>query len=205
MNESESLWPRFAEKVLLPEPDTLGGLPLMQALQLRRTIREISAEDMPLSMISTLLWAACGVNRQGDQRRTAPTARNQQEIDLYAATARGLYLYEPRGHALRLQLAADLRAQTGLQDFVADVPLNLIYVADLARMSEVQSENREFYAAVDTGFISENVYLCCAAFGLATVVRGWIDRDALAQTLGLRRDQRIIVAQSVGWPQQHCA
>jgi nitroreductase len=134
------------------------------------------------------------------QRRTAPTARNQQETDVYLATAGGVYLYEYRTHSLRLHLAVDIRAQTGLQDFVAQVPLNLIYVAALARMAEVRLENREFYAAIDTGFVSENVYLFCAAFALATVVRGSLDRDALAKTLHLRSEQRTIVAQSVGWP-----
>jgi SagB-type dehydrogenase family enzyme len=200
MNESDCPWPRFAQIVPLPSPDTEGGIPLMQALRRRRTTREIGTADMPLGMLSNLLWAAGGINRPEDHRRTAPTARNQQEIDVYAATANGLHLYEPRSHSLRLQAAADVRAQTGVQDFVAEVPLNLIYVADLARMVEVQGHHREFYAAVDTGFISENVYLFCAAFGLATVVRGSIDRATLAETLRLRPEQRIIVAQSVGWP-----
>jgi len=200
MNASDLLWPGFAEKVPLPQPDVEGGIPLMQALQRRRTTREISTSDIPLGMVSNLLWAASGINRREDHRRTAPTARNQQEIDVYVSTAKGLYLYEPRNHSLRLHVAADVRAQTGLQEFVAQVPVNLIYVADLARMREVQIENREFYAAVDTGFISQNVYLFCAAFGLATVVRGWLDRATLADTLRLRPEQRIMVAQSVGWP-----
>lgn len=172
----------------------------MQALRQRRTIREMSTGEIPVPMLSKLLWAAWGINREQEHRRTAPTARNQQEIDVYLATVSGLYRYDPDTASLSLQVAADVRGQTGLQDFVAQAPLNLIYVADLARMGEVQAEDREFYAAIDTGFISQNVYLFCAAFGLATVVRGMLDRTALAAAMKLRPTQRIIVAQSVGWP-----
>jgi nitroreductase len=112
-----------------------------------------------------------------------------------------LYLFDPHASVLRLVTEGDIRADTGWQDFVAKVPVNLIYVANLNKMDAAPIDEKKFYAALDTGFISQNVYLFCAAEGLATVVRGWVDRPALAKTMKLGPDQRIIVAQSVGYAQ----
>jgi SagB-type dehydrogenase family enzyme len=114
--------------------------------------------------------------------------------------ADGLYLYDPQEHALGLVRAGDIRAATGRQDFVAGAPVNLVFVADYSRMGDVPEETKKFYAATDTGFIGQNVYLYCASAGLATVVRGAVDRDALAEEMGLRPDQRVILAQTVGYP-----
>jgi nitroreductase len=143
------------------------------------------------------LWATLGVNRPGTGGRTAPSAHNRQEIDVYVVLAEGAYLYDARSHALSLVVPADLRAQTGMQDFAASAPVNLVYVADLGKIG---SAGGDFYAATDTGFVSQNAYLYCAAAGLATVVRGWVDRDALGRSLKLRRDQRVMLAQTVGYP-----
>ena len=147
-----------------------------------------------------MLWAAFGINRQDSEKRTAPSALNWQEIDLYVATADGLYLYEAKNHTLEPVLAEDIRAMTGRQSFVRAAPVNLIYVADFSRMGKATDKDKVFYSAADTGFISQNVYLYCASEGLATVVRGSIDRPALAKVMKLRPDQRIILAQSVGYP-----
>jgi len=152
--------------------------------------------------LSNLLWAAFGVNRADVGKRTAPSARNRQEIDIYVATADGLYLYEPKDHALRPILKEDIREKTGGQPFVKEAPLNLIYVADFSRMGSYSGQQKEFYSACNTGFISQNVYLYCASEGLATVVRGMIDKPALAQVMRLSPDQKIILAQTVGYPKK---
>ena len=186
--------------VKLPAPDMRGGKPLMQVLHERHSTREFSAKALPQQELSNLLWAAAGVNRPQTGQRTAPTARDWREIDVYVALADGIYVYEPVGHALRRVLAGDLRARTGMQDFVATAAVNLIYVANLDRMRDADAEQKNFYSATDTGFIAQNVYLYCASAGLGTVVRGSVDRDALAAALGLKPQQKIILAQSVGYP-----
>jgi len=186
----------------LPAPQTESGRPLMQVLKERSTSRSFSARKLPLQVLSNLLWAAFGVNRPESGRRTAPSAKDRQEIDIYVAMAEGLYVYEAKTHVLQPVLAVDIRAMTGRQSFVADAPVNLVYVADLGRMGKVSKEEQDLYSAADTGFISENVYLFCASEGLATVVRGSVDRETLAKAMRLRPDQKIILAQTVGYPKK---
>lgn len=188
------------QRIELPAPDMEGGLPLMKALALRSTSRSFAPEELPAQVLSDLLWAAAGINRPESGRRTAPTARNRQEIDIYVALAEGLYRYDPKEHALLLALAKDIRAATGRQDFVASAPVNLVYVADYSRMGDGSEEMKKFYAATDTGFIGQNVYLYCASAGLVTVVRGAVDRDALAAAMELGPDQAVILAQTIGYP-----
>lgn len=188
--------------IQLPRLDTTGGKPLMQALKDRHTAREFRADTISLPVLANLLWAACGVNRAESGKRTAPSAMNSQDIDVYVATARGLYRYESPSHTLQLVLAEDIREKTGSQPFVKDVPVNLVYVADYAKMTRGSAEDRTLYSAADAGFISENVYLFCASEGLATVVRGSVDRQALEKAMKLRPDQKVILAQSVGYPKQ---
>jgi SagB-type dehydrogenase family enzyme len=188
------------EPIALPPPQTSGGLPLAEALALRRSGREFSPRPLPVETLSALLWSAAGVNRPDSGRRTAPTARNWQEIDVYVAMESGLYRYDAAGHVLEGVLAQDLRADAGIQDFVATAPAVLIFVADHARMAGSNEGNRVFYAAVDTGFISQNVYLFCAANGLSTVVLGMVDKPALKETMGLRAEQHVQLSQPVGYP-----
>ncbi len=198
-------FPVFAEapkSIQLPAPQMDGGMPLMKALKLRCTAREFSGEALSAQELSNLLWAACGVNRPESGKRTAPTAMNKQEIDVYVALAEGLYLYDAKAHALGLILAQDLREATGKQDFVASAPVNLVFVADYARMGEGPKEMQDFYAAMDTGYISQNVYLYCASAGLSTVARGWVDKEALAKAMTLGADQKIMLAQTVGYPKK---
>ena len=192
--------PQASEVIQLPDPQMSGGMPLMQALKERRTTRSFSARELPQEILSNLLWAAFGVNRGDLGKRTAPSAKNRQEIDVYVAAADGLYLYDGKIHSLKLILAQDLRAATGKQDFVAVAPVNLVYVADYAKMGGAKEEDKLRYSGADTGFIAQNVYLYCASEGLATVVRGWIDRPALAEAMKLRSDQRIVLSQTVGYP-----
>ncbi len=182
-------------KLLAPQMDY--GMTLMQALKDRKTSREFSAQELPLQMLSNLLWAANGINRPDSGHKTAPSAMNMQEVDIYVAKADGLYLYDAPANTLKPVLAQDVRGLTGKQPFVSEAPIDLIYVADFSKM---KSQDSDFYAAADTGFISENVYLFCASSGLATVVRGLIDKLALSRAMKLSASQKIILAQTVGYP-----
>ena len=184
---------------LLP-PQTEIGKPLMQALKLRQSSRSYASKPLPLQELSNLLWAANGVNRSESGKRTAPTAVNWQEIDVYVALPEGLYLYEARTHVLTPVVTNDLREATGRQPFVKEAPLNLVFVADFAKMKNASEDNKNLYSATDTGFISQNVYLYCASQGLATVVRGSVDRASLSKAMNLRPEQTIILAQTVGYP-----
>lgn len=189
------------EAIRLPSPDKTGGMPLMEALASRRTLRAYADKELPLPLLSNLLWAACGVNRE-DGKRTAPTARNWQEIDVYVALAKGLYRYDPAENTLIPVLDEDIRALTGKQTFPKDAPVNLIFVSDYRRMKGADEKGRIFYSATDTGFVSQNVYLFCASEGLATVVRGLVDREALAKKMGLHEEQAIVLCQTVGYPKE---
>ncbi len=191
---------RGSELIPLPPPQTTGGMPLMQALQARHSSRDFSPSPLPAQVLSDLLWAAQGVNRPQTGKRTAPSARDWREIDIYVTRADGVFIYEPDTHALRKVLAGDVRKLTGRQDFPAEAPLNLVYVADARRMPDADAPQREFYAAADSGFIAQNVYLFCASSGLAVVVRGALDKEALAVALGLEPRQWITLAQTVGYP-----
>ncbi len=186
--------------IKLPPPETAGGMPLMQALKARHSTREFGSRPLPPQVLANLLWAANGVNRPHTGQRTAPSAHDWREIDVYLTTAEGAYRYDPPTHTLIKVAAGDIRPLAGVQDFVATAPLNLVYVADLDRMSGAAADDKAFYSATDAGFIAQNVYLYCASAGLAVVVRGLVDRDALGAALGLGAHQRITLAQSVGYP-----
>jgi nitroreductase len=174
------------------------GRPLMQVLKDRKSSRVFSQKKIPLQVLSDLLWAAFGINRPASGMRTAASAMNYQEIDIYVSTADGLYVYDAKANVLNPLMGEDIRVYTGTQDFVKDVPVNLIYVSDLSKMSGIPEDQKIFYSAVNTGCITENVYLYCASEGLATVVRGLIDKPALEKKMGLKNG-KVIVAQSVGY------
>jgi len=191
--------PPKREPQSLPPPRSEGGKPLTAALKLRRSTREYSTRALPPQVLSDLLWAAFGINRpSGD--RTAPYWRHVMVIDIYAAMADGVWLYEPKAHRLEPHLPDDIRAATGRQDFVAAAPLNLVYVAHGERMQDISAEERRLYASVDTGFIGQNVYLFCASEGLATVFRGAVDYPKLARLMQLPDQQFVTFAQTVGYP-----
>ena len=185
----------------LPAPQTEGGKPLMQALKQRRTIREIKPDKLPAQVLANLLWAGFGINRPGSGHRTAPSAMNSQEVDLYVALPEGLYVYEAKPHHLKPVLSGDLRAKTSGQPFAKGAPVVLIFVADLPRLTKAKPDQRPFYAGIDTGCISQNVYLYCASEGLATVVYD-LDRAPLAAAMKLGPEQKIILAQAVGYPKE---
>lgn len=172
-----------AEQKPIPllKPQTDGGKPLMQVLMERKSTREFSSEKLPLQVMSNMLWAAFGINRPESGKRTAPSAVNWQEIDIYVATEEGLFLYDAKTQTLNPVLAEDVRAMTGTQAYVKEAPVNLVYVADFSRMGKATDEQKVFYSAAATGFIGQNVYLFCASEGLATVIRASDRQDGPGQ------------------------
>jgi nitroreductase len=186
--------------IQLPPPQTEIGKPLMQALKLRQSARTFDTKALPQQELSNLLWAAFGINRPESGKRTAPSAMNWQEIDLYVALPEALYLYDAKTNSLKTVLPKDLREATGKQPFVKEAPLNLIYVADATKMKNASEQDQAFYSAADVGFIAENVYLYCASQGLSAVMRGMVDRPILAKAMNLRPEQRVMFSQTVGYP-----
>lgn len=188
--------------IRLPAPQTEGGKPLMQALKLRATSRAFAPDPLPTQILSNLLWAAWGINRPDSGKRTAPSARNWQETDVYVVMATGAYLYDAVANVLKPVASGDLRVLTGTQEFVKDAPVTLVFVADSARMKGAQTDMQQAYAWGDAAFISQNVYLFCASEGLATGVRAMVDRPPLAKALKLGPNQIIAFAQCVGYPKK---
>ena len=178
-----------------------SGSPIMQLLWKRMSTKEFSPEPLSPELLSNLLWAAFGINRP-DGKRTAATGGNRQEIDIYVAMASGLYLYDPKASLLNPVLAQDIRAATGNQEYVKIAAVTLIYVADYAKMAKGPDEAKILSSSIATGLISENVYLYCASVGLGAVVRGSVDRQAVASLMKLRPDQKIVLTQTVGYPKK---
>jgi SagB-type dehydrogenase family enzyme len=193
---------RAQEFIPLPAPRTEGGMPLMQALKNRQTSREYGDQKLSQQQMSDLLWAACGVNRPETKKRTAPSAMNYQEIDIYVSTSDGLYLYDAFRNGLIRLSHEDIREKTGIQEFVKTAPVNLVFVADYSKMARSDDKTKEIYAMADAAYISENVYLFCASEGLATGVRAWVDKENLAKVMNLKPEQHVVLAQSVGFPKQ---
>lgn len=186
--------------IQLPAPEWAPARPLLTFLRARRSTREFSSRGLDPIVLGTLLWSASGVNQEDHGGRTAPSAHDWREIQIYAVLADNTYRYDASAHRLHLAKTGDLRALTGVQDFVGTAPLDLVYVADFSKMSGATDEQRAFFAAADAAVVAQNVYLFCACTGLATVVRGLIDRRKLAPALGLARHERIVLAQTVGYP-----
>lgn len=188
-----------AQDITLVEPVRTGGATLMQALSTRKSAREYSPRELSPEVLSSLLWAADGVNR-ADGRRTAPTGLNVQDIDVYVMLSTGVYLYDARKHALKLVNAGDHRAVAGRQDYPRIAPVNLFYVQNLDKAMKADSANTARHGGIHTGAIMQNVYLFCAQEKLSCVARDYIDRDAVAKVLKLSDRQRIILSQTVGHP-----
>ena len=168
----------------------------MDALSKRESTREFSTKDIDQQTLSNLLWAGWGFNRSG--KRTAPSARNFQEIDIYVVKADGVFLYNAKSQSLMKLLGEDLRSLTGTQDFVGKAPLNLVYVADLKKAQNKDFNQEPVWSYANAGFIAQNIYLYCASVNLGCVIRGLIPKDELAQKLNLQPHQKIILAQTIG-------
>jgi hypothetical protein len=201
------------QPIMLPKPQKNGGKSLLAALQERRTIRNISSKKLPQQVLSNLLWAAFGVNREraafDKPGRTAPSASNSQEIDLYVAMPEGVYLYETIPHRLMPVVAGDFRSRAGRRS-AATAPVNIFYVVDLTRYdlgpgqpdrSIGDPEVQKSYYYTDTGFIAQNVYLFAVSQGLAAWFHN-CDRENTVKEFKLRPQQRVLFAQSVGYPEK---
>lgn len=184
--------------ILLPSPRRTGGMPLMEALNKRATHRKCSDEGLDLQTISDILWSAYGFNRDGF--RTAPSSHNRQEMELYVFLESGVFVYDAAGCRLEQRLEGDHRAMTGAQDFVGAVPMNVAMVADTSKITGKTPQGVLETIFVDTGFISENIYLYAAGAGLNTVVRAMFDRERLSELLGLKPERIITMVQSIGHP-----
>jgi len=198
--------------IVLPRPKLARGKSLTESLRLRCTTREIGERRLSRQLLSNLLWAACGVNRQkgpfGVSGITAASASNSQEIDVYVALETGAYLFDARQHKLVPVATGDLRllAKTPGQPVPMRAPVQLLYVVDTDRLVHTQGfqepglqdpEVQKSYYFVDTGLIAGNVYLFAASQGLAAWFHN-CDKAGLKKKLGLRKEQRALFAQSVG-------
>jgi len=188
-----------ANDINLPQPVIRGGKSLMQVLSERKSARDFAGREIPLQTLSSLLWAANGINRP-DGRRTAPTGLNVQDIDVYVMLASGVYRYDARLNLLTLVNPGDHRTSAGKQPFTHAAPVNLFYVHDRTRGMKADEANTQRYAGIHAGAVMQNVYLFCAKEGLATVARANIDYDACAKALKLDASRRIVLGQSVGYP-----
>ncbi len=193
-----------AQDITLPEPHRTGGMPLMQALNERHSTRSFTNENLSPQQLSDLMWAAWGFNRKEENKRTAPSSRDFQEIDLYVSMASGLYVYDASKHILKQVHNKDIRALCGTQDFVATAPLNIVYVADMIKTGKKEGDtvtDADLLSSwANTGLIAQNVYLFCASEKLGCVIRGLIPKEKLAPEMRLKPNQFIILSQTIGVP-----
>ena len=182
--------------VTLPPPEKTGGKPLMEVIATRKSSRDFNVTGkLSAQEISNLLWCANGF--RDEKMRTAPSAVNAQAVDIYVFMSNGIWLYEPKEHALRLFKKGDFRKHTGKQPFVTKAAINLVFVYDKTRWPR-PGKNDGRWALADAAYCSENVYLYCASAGLKTVVRGMFDERALRVLLKLTPEQIPVLTQSVG-------
>ena len=188
------------DSIKLPPAVRSGGKPLMQTLSHRQSTKLYSDKAIPPDMLSNLLWAAFGINRPDSGKRTVATAVNCQDIDIYVVFKQGVYLFQANEHLLKPVLAEDVRVLAATQAYAQVAPVQLVYVSDYKKMDDRFEEKKPIYAAFHAGSISQNVYLYCASSGLGAVVRDGVDREKLHQALNLRKEQVIVMAQTVGYP-----
>ena len=191
----------MAQDIKLPAPNTKGGMPLYDALMLRQTNRQFSDKQLNEQQLSDLLWCANGINRK-DGKRTAPSARNAQEIDIYVFNEKGVFLYVPEENILKMVLPEDHRAEMSGRGgkMIMSAPVTLLFFANYEKMEGFDEAGREFYGATDAGYVSQNVYLYCASNKLNTVVMGAIDRPKIMEFL--KAKGKPVLAQPVGYPEK---
>lgn len=197
-NESVSM----SNKRILPKVERRGGMPLMEALSKRQSIREYDySKEISEQILAELLWATCGENR-ADGKRTAGSTLNKQSVSVYAVLEKGIYLYIPEENALKLVLEGDYREKTGMQPFVKDAAVNIVFVGDEKKLGVSNPTDSMLMLGVDAGLMSQNLYLYCASKGLGTVVRGSIGREAFGKLISLESHEKVLLAQTVSWPKE---
>lgn len=184
-----------AQHIKLPKPVMDGGKPLMETLADRKSNRDFSDKELSLQQLSDMLWAANGISRP-DGRKTAPSARNMQEIDIYVFMPKGIYFYDAKENQLTLKKEGDFRKDAAMQPNMQEAPVLLIFVANYDKMGDMDNDTKMFYGALDCGNVSQNVYLYCSSENLSTVAIGSIHRDAIQKLLDI--NGRAILGQPVG-------
>jgi nitroreductase len=185
-----------------PVPATTNPATLSEALKKRKSATAFQPQPLPKEKLLDLLWAAWGVNRPDSGKRTAPSAINAQEIDIYVLTAEGAFVYDAKANQLTAVVAQDLRAKATTAGSMRDAAAHLVFVADHAKLRTGSQSQKELYSACHTGFIGQNVYLYCAAEGLGARFYAGVDRAALKESLKLRNEQAIVFAQAVGYAKE---
>ncbi|MCR4680815.1 MAG: nitroreductase family protein [Bacteroidales bacterium] len=189
----------MSQDIKLPVPTKKGGMPLYEALANRQTNRDFSPKQLTDQQLSDVLWCAGGVNREESGKLTSPTARNAQEIDIYVFNEKGVYLYLPKDNMLKQVLKEDHRPDLSGRGgkMTLEAPVTLLFFANYDKMNGFDEQARGFYGATDAGFVSQNVYLYCAANHLSTVVMGAINRDRLTEIIPAKG--KPILAQPIGY------
>lgn len=190
-----------ADKVIkLPKPNLNRTGTVMKALSDRQSTREFAAKALSLSDLSDLLWAANGINRSGEGKRTAPSAMNKQDVDVYVVLPEGSYLYNAKMHQLELVSEGDHRgAVASNQDYVKTAPVSLVLVSDVSRLGDVKNVRNQLMGAMDAGIVSQNISIFCSNAKLATVPRAWMDATQLKKDLKLSESQIPMMNHPVGY------
>jgi nitroreductase len=195
-----SMFAESSKSIQLDPPDLTRGVPVMQALSQRASTREFDPKPLSQRDLSDLLWAANGINRPEEGKRTAPSAMNSQDIDVYVLTESASYLYDAVKNSLEHVADGDLRPYVaGRQEVVATAPVILLLVSDISRFQRGEEEQKMIWAAEDAGIVSQNISIFCASEGLATVVRASMDREKLSETLGLSETQQTMLNHPVSY------
>ncbi len=182
----------------LPSPRPMDTKPLGFALQERKSLRMFIDKPVPEEMLSNILWAAYGYNRVEDQLRTVPSARNAQELDIYVFLHDGIYLYDAQKNTLEMVRKGDFRKMISKQEYFAIAPISIVVVANYDRMERFDKDKREFYSAIDAGYVSQDIYLMCANYRLGTVACGAINHDEIAKLVNLKNG-RVVIAHPIGF------
>ena len=192
------------DNILLPKPSMDNKVTLMQALENRHSTREYADKQIPDDVLSTVLWAACGINRPGEGKITAPSAINVQDIQVYVVRQDGAYLYQPKSNSLEKVSSKDLRAAVaGRQSFAVSAPVSLVLVSNHNKFpQQMPKEAKTRMGVVDAGYISENICLACSALGLNTVPRMTMDTEALKKELGLDDNYDLVLNSLIGYPKK---
>ncbi len=189
-----------AKTIILNPPDLTRGFPVMTALSLRASATGFDTTSLNLQDMSDLLWAANGINRPESGKRTAPSARNSQDIDVYAVMKSGAYLYNPIKHCLDFITGGDYRALVaGRQENFAVAPLFCVMVSDFSRFSSGNDSSKMVIAAYDAGIVSQNISIFCSSVGLETRVRATMDQEKLREILKLKDSQHLMLNNPVGY------
>jgi nitroreductase len=190
----------------LPDPQKEGGMPLLTALANRQSGRSYADKEIPEQVLSNLLWAAFGINRPESGKRTAPSSYNWQDVQMYVFTEKGVWTYDALRHALIPVKSGDHRKLAGLQSFVWTAPLSIVYVSDQSTMEQDGQSFSDDYklriSGIDTGHVSQNVYLFCASEGLSVVARASVDGDAFSKAFDLPAFKKVMLGQTVGYPDE---